>query len=122
MAEFKKDRIAAGVAAGAVLLLFVFLYAMQQNLAGLSREIEELRVLNQAVLELDARHATLDGRVAELSTLPRKTASMAMENQLKAMAHATEDLDQRLDGTYSDKLSVIKTLLQEIGEDMHAAR
>lgn len=122
MAEFKKDRIAAGVAAGAVLLLFVFLYAMQQNLAGLSREIEELRVLNQAVLELDARHATLDGRVAELSTLPRKTASMAMENQLKAMAHATEDLDQRLDGKYSDKLSVIKTLLQEIGEDMHAAR
>jgi hypothetical protein len=122
MAEFKKDRIAAGVAAGAVLLLFVFLYAMQQNLAGLSREIEELRVLNQAVLELDARHATLDGRVAELSTLPRKTASMAMENQLKAMAHATEDLDQRLDGKYSDKLSVIKTLLQEIGEDMHSAR
>lgn len=122
MTDFKKDKIAAGVAAGAILLLFVFLYALHQNLAGLSREIEELRLLNSAVLELDARRVTLDGKVTELATLPRKTASMAMENQVKAMAHATEDLDQRLDGKHRDKLIVIKGLLQEIGEDLHSGK
>jgi len=37
-----------------------------------------------AVLELDARHAVLDGKVTELATLPRRTSSMAMENQVRA--------------------------------------
>jgi hypothetical protein len=105
-----------------ILLLFVFFYALHQNVAGLGREIEELKSLNSAVLELDARHTTLDSKVTELGTLPRRTTAMAMENQVKAMAHATDDLDQRLDGKHRDKLAVIRTLLQEIGEDLHDSK
>lgn len=116
------DRIAVGIATAALLLLFVFFYALQQNVTGLGREIEELKSLNQAVLDLDNRHTVLDGKVTELSTLPRKTTSMAMENQVREMAHAAQDLDQRLDGKHRDKLVVIKTLLQEIGEDLHESK
>lgn len=117
-----KDRVAAGIAIGTILLLFVFFFALHRNVDGLAREIEELKALNSAVLELDARHAVLDGKVAELNTLPRRTTVMAMENQVKAMAHATEDLDQRLDGRHRDKLAMIKSLLQEIGDDLHEAK
>ena len=119
---FGRDRIAAGLAVCTILLLFVFFYALHQNVAGLGREIEELKSLNSAVLELDARHTTLDSKVTELGTLPRRTSAMAMENQVKAMAHATDDLDQRLDGKHRDKLAVIRTLLQEIGEDLHDSK
>ena len=119
---FGRDRVAAGLALCTILLLFVFFYALHQNVAGLGREIEELKSLNSAVLELDARHTTLDSKVTELGTLPRSTSAMAMENQVKAMAHATDDLDQRLDGKHRDKLAAIRTLLQEIGEDLHDSK
>lgn len=119
---FGKDRMAAALAAGTILLLFVFFYALHQNVEGLGREIEELKRLNSAVIELDARHAVLDGKVTELATLPRRTSAMAMENQVKAMAHAAEDLEHRLDGRHGDKLAAIKAMLQEIGEDLHEAR
>lgn len=119
---FGRDRVAAGLALCTILLLFVFFYALHQNVAGLGREIEELKSLNSAVLELDARHTTLDSKVTELGTLPRRTSAMAMENQVKAMAHATDDLDQRLDGKHRDKLAAIRTLLQEIGEDLHDSK
>ena len=119
---FGRDRVAAGIAAGTILLLLVFFYALYSNVQGLSREIEELKVLNSAVLELDARHAALDGKVTELATLPRRTTVMTMENQVRAMAHATEDLDRRLDGRHRDKLEVIQELLEEIGQDLNESR
>lgn len=119
---FGKDRLAAGLAACTILLLFVFFYALHQNVTGLGREIEELKSLNSAVLELDARHAALDGKVTELDTLPRRTSLMTMENQVRAMAHTAEDLDQRLDGKHRDKLAAIRTMLQEIGEDLGDSR
>ena len=119
---FGRDRLAAGLAACTILLLFVFFYALHQNVAGLGREIDELKSLNSAVLELDARHATLDSKVTELGALPRRTSLMTMENQIKAMAHATEDLDQRLDGKHRDKLAAIRLMLQEIGADLHEAK
>ena len=119
---FGRDRVAAALAAGTILLLFVFFYALHQNVEGLGREIEDLKRLNSAVLELDARHAVLDGKVTELATLPRRTSAMAMENQVRAMAHAADDLDCRLDGRHSDKLAAIKTMLQEIGEDLHDSK
>lgn len=117
-----RDRVATGLAVGAIVLLFVFFFVLQQNVTGLGREIEELKRLNSAVLELDARHATLDGKVTDLATLPRRTTAMAMENQIKAMAHATEDIDQRLNGRHRDKLAQIRSLLQEIGTDLHEGK
>lgn len=119
---FGKDRVAVGLAVGTILLLFVFFYALHRNVEGLGREIEDLKRLNSAVLELDARHAVLDGKVTELAALPRRTSAMAMENQVKAMAHAAEDLDRRLDGRQRERLAVIRTLLQEIGEDLNGTK
>ena len=119
---FGRDRVAAGIAVCSIVLLFVFFFALYRNVGDLGREIEELKKLNSAVLELDARHAVLDGKVTELATLPRRTTAMAMENQVKAMAHATDDLDRRLDGRHRDKLTVIRTLLEEIGEDLNGSK
>ena len=119
---FGRDRVAVGLAACAILLLFVFFYALHQNVAGLGREIDELKSLNSAVLDLDARHAALDGKVTLLDTLPRRTSIMTMENQVKAMAHAAEDLDNRLDGKHREKLAAIRSMLQELGEDLHDSK
>lgn len=118
----QRDRVAMGIAAGVLLLLFVLFYALYQNVSGLGREIEELKRLNSAVLELDARTAALDGKVASLNSLPRKTEAMVIGNQVKNMAHAAQDLEHRLDGRHRDKLARIQALLQEIGEDLHEVK
>ena len=47
---------------------------------------------------------------------------MALENQLRDMAHTAEDLDRRLAGRHRDKLERIQSLLTEIGDDLHAAK
>jgi guanylate kinase len=47
---------------------------------------------------------------------------MTMENQVRAMAHATQDLDRRLDGRHRDKLKVIQELLEEIGDDLDESK
>lgn len=117
-----KDKLAVGLAAFTLLLLFVFFFALNRNVDDVAREIQELKALNAAVVELDARHATLDGRVADLGALPRRTRSMALENQIKAMSHATTNLDQQLSGRHSDKLATIRKLLDEIGDDLHTAK
>ncbi|NLW80359.1 MAG: hypothetical protein GXY42_01600 [Desulfovibrionales bacterium] len=119
---FSRDRLAVGLAVCTLLLLLVFFYGLHQNVAGLGQEIEELKSLNSAVLMLESRHTMLDSKVTELNTLPRKTTVMTMENQVRSMAHAADDLEQRLGGRHRDKLSVIRTLLQEIGQDLHDSK
>lgn len=116
--DLQRDRVAAGLAGAVLLLLCVLFYALHQNVSGLGREIEELKRLNSAVLELDARAAALDGKVAALNSLPRKTEAMVIGNQVKNMAHAARDLEHRLDGRHRDRLTRIQALLQEIGEDL----
>lgn len=117
-----RDRIAAGLALGTILLLGVLFYALHRNVVGLGMEIEALKSLHGDVLALDNRHAVLDNKVTELATLPRKTQVMVVENQVKSMEHAAADLDQRLDEKHRDKLAVIRTLLGEIGADLHSAK
>ena len=117
-----KDRLAVSLALAALLLLFVFFYALQQNVTGLGQEIEELKTLNQAVLTLNERYINLDSKATNLATLPGRTSKMALEQQVKAMAYTAQDLDQRLDGQQREKLAVIKTLLDEIGADLENAK
>lgn len=115
---FGTDRVAAGLALGTILILLVFFYTMEQSVTGLGKDIEDLRSLNSAVLDLNNRNVVLDGKVTELNTLPRRTTAMTIQQQVRAMAHATEDLDQRLHGKHHDRLQVIRALLQEIEEDV----
>lgn len=121
-AQCKKDRLAVALTTAALLLLCVFFYALRQNVAGLGREIEDLKNLNQAVLSLNERQITLDSKVTKLETLPGQTTKMAMEQQVRAMAHAAADLDQRLDGKQREKLAVVKALLEEIGTDLQEGK
>ena len=119
---FGTDRVAAGIALGAILLLLVFFYALEQSVTSLGKDITELRNLNGAVLDLNNRNVVLDNKVTELNALPRRTTVMTVENEVNAMAFATDDLDRRLHGKHHDKLQVIRSLLQEIGEDLHDSK
>ena len=64
----------------------------------------------------------LDARIADLDALLRRMVVMALENQLRDMAHTAGDLDRRLAGRHRGKLERIQSLLTEIGDDLHAAK
>ncbi|GAB1409512.1 hypothetical protein MASR1M90_06660 [Desulfovibrionales bacterium] len=117
-----RDKIAAGLAMATILLLGVLFYAVHRHLVGLEQEIDALQRLHSEVVALDNRHTVLENKVTELATLPRKTQTMVVENQLKSMEHAVGDLDQRLDDKHRDKLAMIRTLLGEISTDLHEAK
>lgn len=119
MQKFSKDNLALGLAVCAFLLSAVFFYGLWRNVSGLSQEVAELTAVHSTTLELDRRSTTLDSRIADLQALPRRTTTMALEQQIRAMAHATGDLNQQLKGKHRDKLERIQTLLREIGDDLH---
>lgn len=114
-----KDRLAVAVAIFCLLLLFVFFFALNRNIEGISQEIHELQRINASLVTLDSRRAVLDGKVTDLQSLPRHTRLMALENQVRIMSHATADLDRQLHGEHRDKLQAVQRLLEEIGEDIH---
>lgn len=121
-APVSKDKVAAGLAIFCLLLLFVFFFALNRNIEGVAREIQELQRINASLVTLDSRRAEVDGKITELQALPRRTRTMALENQVRAMAHATADLDRQLHGQYRDRMAEVRRLLEEIGEDLHNSR
>ncbi|WP_151192319.1 hypothetical protein [Desulfomicrobium orale] len=122
MRLFSRDKLALGMAICAFLLTLTLFCGLWRNILGLSHAVDELRAAHASALELDRRAAILDARIADLDALPRRTAVMALENQLRDMAHTAEDLDRRLAGRHRDKLERIQSLLTEIGDDLHAAK
>lgn len=122
MRLFSRDKLALGMAICAFLLTLTLFCGLWRNMLGLSHAVDELRAAHASALELDRRAAILDARIADLDALPRRTAVMALENQLRDMAHTAEDLDRRLAGRHRDKLERIQSLLTEIGDDLHAAK
>lgn len=122
MRLFSRDKLALGMAICAFLLTLTLFCGLWRNILGLSHAVDELRAAHASALELDRRAAILDARIADLDALPRRTAAMALENQLRDMAHTAEDLDRRLAGRHRDKLERIQSLLTEIGDDLHAAK
>lgn len=119
---FSKDKLALGMAICAFLLTLTLFCGLWRNILGLSHAVDELRAAHASALELDRRSAILDARIAALDALPRRTAAMALENQLRDMAHTAGDLNRRLAGRHRDKLERIQSLLTEIGDDLHAAK
>lgn len=119
---FSKDKLALGMAVCAFLLTLTLFCGLWRNMLGLSHAVDELRAAHASALELDRRAVILDARIADLDALPRRTAAMALENQLRDMAHTAGDMDRRLKGRHRDKLERIQSLLTEIGDDLHAAR
>ena len=122
MRLFSRDKLALGMAICAFLLTLTLFCGLWRNMLGLSHAVDELRTAHASALELDRRAAILDARIADLDALPRRTAAMALENQLRDMAHTAGDLDRRLAGRHRGKLERIQSLLTEIGDDLHAAK
>ncbi len=71
-----------------VLLLVVFFYALNQNMAGLSDEVRELTKLRGQVGELDTRMVLMEDKIAILDKVP----AIARRTMLRSMV---QDLSQR---------------------------
>ncbi|MBC7356567.1 MAG: hypothetical protein H5U09_10285 [Desulfomicrobiaceae bacterium] len=116
-----RDQSIMAMAVAAFLLAMVLFYAVDRRMEGISAEIAALRAVSAKVSQLEDRALAVERSATELASLPRKTRTMAAENQVGAMAAAAEDLQATVGAKHRDKLEAVRLLLEEIRNDLQTA-
>lgn len=109
-AKTRKDmsRMALVVSLLAVVLLVVFFFGLNQNMAGISGQVK-------GVGELKAEVATLNKRVATLEGLPKEVRNLLYFNMVSEMATTASFIEARTDDPeLKKKLEAVKNQLKEI--------
>lgn len=113
MAETRKDmgKVALFVSLITVVLVVVLYFVVDQNISGLSGQVQEAAALEQEV-------GALDARVTEMENLPAQTRNLILFNDLAEMSQKAEYLSGQLEGEQAAKLEQAGVLLREIQQDL----
>lgn len=117
-----RDDTIMTLAVAAFLVAMVLFYAVHRRMEGIAAEIDSLRAVSVQVRHLEDRALEVEREATHLASLPRTTQTMAAATQVGAMAAAAGDLQTRLGPKHRDKLEAVRLLLQELGDDLRAAR
>ena len=118
---WRQDISILAVAVAAFLLALVLGYGLHRRMEGIASEITELRAVAAQVDRLEGRALDVEGAAVRLGSLPRKTRSMAVENQVGVMAAAADDLSRTLGPAHADKLRAVQVLLEDVRKDLRTA-
>ena len=113
LAETRKDmgKVALFVSLLTVVLVVVLYFVVDQNISGLSGQVQEAAALEQEVNALDAR-------VADMENLPAQTRNLILSNDLAEMSQKAEYLSGQLEGEEAAKLEQAGVLLREIQQGL----
>ena len=119
--DVRKDmgKVAMIISILAVLLLVVFFFGLNQNVAGLEAKVNELTKLKGHVQALDTKMGSMEEKIAALENLPQKTKNMLLSNILQEMSQKAAYLSSQV-GTeeQSTKLMQAKELLQQVQTEL----
>lgn len=129
-------KVAIFISILSVLLLVVFFFGLNQNIAGLSQEVKALSSLKQDVAALGGQLATVqgdvgglqgemrtaNGKIAELEKLPAKTRNMIITNDLNEMGEKLGYIGGQLDAAQADKLKQVQSIIKQLQSDLTAAK
>ena len=119
--DVRKDmgKVAMIISILAVLLLVVFFFGLNQNVAGLEAKVNELTKLKGHVQTLDTKMGSMEEKIAALENLPQKTRNMLLSNILQEMSQKAAYLSSQV-GTedQSTKLMQAKELLQQVQTEL----
>lgn len=113
LAETRKDmgKVALFVSLLTVVLVVVLYFVVDQNISGLSGQVQEAAALEQ---ELN----TLDARVTDMENLPAQTRNLILSNDLVEMSQRAEYLAGQLDEEQSAKLAQAGALILEVQQGL----
>lgn len=126
-------KVAILISIMSVLLLVVFFFGLNQNITGLSEEVQTLGGLReevgalstqigdvqQAVGGLQENVGAMESRVAELEQLPTQTRNMIIMNDLSAMSQRLGYIGSQIgDEQQTARLREAQQLLQQLQNDM----
>jgi hypothetical protein len=105
-----------------VVLLVIFFFGLNRNLAGLTKQVNQLSSLEGEVARIDQTVTTVDGKVSamdermtELEKLPQKTRNMMIDQSLNELNDRLNYMSGYLgDEASSDKLYQAMQLLKQV--------
>lgn len=125
-------KVAMFISILSVLLLVVFFFGLNQNIAGLSQEVKALSSLKQDVQALGGRLLNVQGdvdglqgemrivsgKVTELEKLPAKTRNMIITNDLSAMGEKLGYIGDQIDADQAQKLKQAQDIIKQLQSDL----
>ena len=117
LAATNKDmgKVAIAISLLSVVLLVIFFFGLNQNINGLSKEVQSLSGLKGQVATLETSMGQMDSRLVELEKLPSKTRNLIIDQHLEEMASKTQYLSGQLeDKAQGEKLLQAQKLLREV--------
>lgn len=117
LAATNKDmgKVAIAISLLSVVLLVVFFFGLNQNITGLSKEVQSLGGLKGEVASLKTSMFQMDSRLVELEKLPSKTRNLIIDQNLQEMASKTQYLSGQVEDKASgEKLLQVQKLLKEV--------
>ncbi|MDK2956170.1 MAG: hypothetical protein PWQ57_1666 [Desulfovibrionales bacterium] len=98
-----------------VVLLVIFFFGLNQNLAGLTKQVAKLSSLEGEVARIDETVTAVDARMTELEKLPQKTRNMMIDQSLDELSNRLNYMSGYLgDEESSDKLYQAMQLLKQV--------
>ena len=119
--DVRKDmgKVAMIISILAVLLLVVFFFGLNQNVAGLEARVNKLTKLEGHVQALDTKMGTMEEKIAALENLPQKTKNMLLSNISQEMSQKAAYLSSQVGSEeQSTKLMQAKELLQQVQTEL----
>lgn len=109
-----------------VVLLVIFFFGLNQNLAGLSKQVEALGALegeisrvDQAVAAVDGKVGAIDARMTELEKLPQRARNMMIDESLNEMAGRLNYMSGFVgDEARAEKIYEAMQLLKQVQVDL----
>lgn len=126
------SKVAIFISILSVLLLVVFFFSLNQNITGLSQEVQNLGALREEVSAMDSRLGnvqqavggiqqnvgSLETRLVEMEKLPARTRNMIIVNDLTAMSQRLGYIGSQLEGQQSARLQEAQQLLTQIQSEL----
>ncbi len=107
-------RAALFISVLAVILLAIFFYSLNRNLAGVVEEVRSLGALKSQMTEVTTRTLALEGKVAVIEAAPEMARKAVLRMMLDEMAKKLEMLAAESVGdAQRDKIEQARELLQQ---------
>jgi len=112
-------KVALFVSLLTVILLVVFFFGLNQNVTGLTQEVQDIPEIKEQIATMTERIDGMETEMAALQELPQESRRMVVRTMLQDMAQRAGYLTGQLDSEeQSAKLNQAMQLLEDVQSDL----
>lgn len=112
-------KVALFISLLAVILLIVFFFGMNQNMTGLTDEVQDIPEMKEQIATMGERMNAMETEMTALQELPQEARRMMVRSMLQEMAQRVGYMSIEVENEQqSAKLNQAMELLQEVQTDL----